>query len=153
MLTRTDIQSVSPALDRYTQGSLLGDLWKRPGLSPLDRSIVTLTALIARNQTIEMPYYFDLAIDNGVKPSEISEVITHLAFYSGWPNAMSAVPIVKDIFAQRGIRAEQLPAVAPKLSFRPCRSSRAFSTAGPTGRVFQSMDARHIYSLFASPMR
>jgi 4-carboxymuconolactone decarboxylase len=76
---------------------------------------VTLAALIARNQTIEMPYYFDLAIDNGIKPSEISEVITHLAFYSGWPNAMSAIPIVKDIFAQRGIRAEQLPAAAPKL--------------------------------------
>jgi 4-carboxymuconolactone decarboxylase len=115
MLTRTDIQLVSPALDRYTQVSLLGELWKRPGLSPRDRSIATLAALIARNQTIEMPYYFNLALDNGVKPSEISEMITHLAFYSGWPNAMAAVAIVKDTFAQRGVQADQLPAASPKL--------------------------------------
>jgi len=101
MLTRTDIQSVSPALDRYTQVSLLGDLWKRPDLSPRDRSIATLAALIARNQTIEMPYYFNLAIDSGVKPSEISEIITHLAFYSGWPNVFSAVPVVKGVFDGR----------------------------------------------------
>ena len=98
MLTRTDIQLVSPALDRYTQGSLLGEIWKRPGLSPRDRSIVTLAALIARNQALELPYYFNVALDNGVKPSEISEIITHLAFYSGWPNAMAAVAIVKGVF-------------------------------------------------------
>ena len=55
-----------------------------------DRSIVTLAALIARDQTIELPYYLDLALDNGVKPGEISEIITHLAFYSGWANAMAA---------------------------------------------------------------
>jgi 4-carboxymuconolactone decarboxylase len=115
MLTRTDIQLVSPALDRYTQGSLLGDLWKRPDLSPRDRSVVTLAALIARNQTIEMPYYFNLALNNSVKPSEISEIITHLAFYSGWPNAMSAIAVAKEIFAQRGIQADQLPAASPKL--------------------------------------
>jgi 4-carboxymuconolactone decarboxylase len=57
-------------------------------LSPRDRSIVTLAALIARNQTIEMAQYMNLALDNGVKPREISEIITHLAFYSGWANAM-----------------------------------------------------------------
>ena len=115
MLTQSDVQSVSPALDRYTQGSLLGELWKRPELSPRDRSIVTVAALIARNQALEMPYYFKLALDNGVKPSEMSEIITHLAFYSGWPNAMSAVAALKVIFAERGIRADQLPAASPKL--------------------------------------
>ena len=81
------MRMVAPALEKYTQERLLGDVWKRPGLSVRDRSIVTLAALIARNQTIEMPFYLNLALDNGVKPREISEIITHLAFYSGWANA------------------------------------------------------------------
>jgi len=115
LLTRSDVQSVSPALDRYTQGSLLEELWKRTDLSPRDRSIVTVAALVARNQSVEMPYYFKLALDNDVKPREMSEIVTHLAFYSGWPNAMSAVVVLKDIFAQRGIRADQLPSATPKL--------------------------------------
>ena len=114
-LTSADVQSVSPALEAYTQNLLLGDVWKRPGLTPRDRSIVTLAALIARNQTIEMPYYFNLALDNGVKPREISEIITHLAFYAGWANAMSAVAIAKDVFAARHIGADQLPAASGAL--------------------------------------
>ncbi len=109
-----DVRRVAPALEKYTQGRLLGDVWKRPGLAPRDRSIVTLAALIARNQTIEMPYYFNLALDNdGVTPREISETITHLAFYSGRANAMSAVAVAKDVFAQRRIGADQLPPASP----------------------------------------
>ena len=76
MQTVNDITIVAPALEKYAQGPL-AELWKRPGLTPRDRSIVTIAALIARNQTIEMPYYFNLALDNGVKPREISEIITH----------------------------------------------------------------------------
>lgn len=94
---------------------MLGDVWKRPGLAPRDRSIVTLAALIARNHTVEMSHYLALALDNGVKPSEISEIITHLAFYSGWANAMAAVAIAKDVFAERKITADQLHAVSPNL--------------------------------------
>jgi 4-carboxymuconolactone decarboxylase len=108
-LTRDDVRMVAPALDNYTQDRLLGDVWKRPGLAPRDRSIATLAALIARNQAIEMPYHFNLALDNGVKPREMSEIITHLAFYSGWANAMSAVAVAKDIFAERKIGTDQLP--------------------------------------------
>src|ERR1017187_8956242 len=103
---------VSPALEKYAQGPLT-ELWKRPGLTLRDRSIVTIAALIARNQTIEMPRHINLALDHGVKPREISEIITHLAFYSGWANAMSAVSIAKDIFAERKIGADQLPAASP----------------------------------------
>jgi len=110
-----DIHAVSPALDKYTQDRLLGDLWKRPGLSPRDRSIVTLAALIARNQTVQMPYYLNLALDIGVKASEISEIITHLAFYSGWENAMSAVVITKEVFHKRGIGPDQLPSASMQL--------------------------------------
>jgi 4-carboxymuconolactone decarboxylase len=89
-------------------------VWKRPGLNPRDRSIVTLAALIARNQTVEMPYYLTVALDSGVKPREVSEIITHLAFYSGWANAMSAVAVAKDVFAERKL-GDQLPAASPPL--------------------------------------
>jgi len=109
-----DITAVAPALEKYAQGPL-ADLWKRLGLTPRDRSIVTVAALIARNQTIEMPHYFNLALDNGVKPREISEIITHLAFYSGWANAMSAAAVAKTVFAERKIGADQLPAASPVL--------------------------------------
>ena len=112
MLTYEDVRKVAPALEAYTQNRLLSDVWKRPGLAPRDRSIVTLAALIARNQTIEMPFHLNLALDNGVKPREISEIITHLAFYSGWANAMSAVAVAKDVFAARNIGADQLPAAS-----------------------------------------
>jgi 4-carboxymuconolactone decarboxylase len=113
MLPLDDIRMVAPALGKYTQDGLLGEVWKRPGLAPRDRSIVTLAALIARNQTIEMPYYVDRALDNGVNPREISEIITHLAFYSGWANAMSAVAVAKDVFARRKIGGDQLPPASP----------------------------------------
>ena len=114
-LTFEQVRSVSPALEKYTLDAIIGDLWKRSGLSPRDRSIVTLSALIARNQTIGMLHYFNVALDSGVRPAEVSELITHLAFYAGWPNAFSAVAIANDIFAQRGIALDQLPPVSPQL--------------------------------------
>src|SRR3954467_3073709 len=113
VLSHANVQTVAPALEKYMQGPL-ADLWKRPALAPRDRSIATIAALIARNQTIEMPYYFNLALDNGVKPSELSEIITHLAFYSGWSNAMSAVAVAQDVFAERKIGTDQLPAATPE---------------------------------------
>jgi 4-carboxymuconolactone decarboxylase len=106
---------VAPALESYTNRQLLGDVWKRPGLSQRDRSIVTLAALIARGQAGELPFYYGLALDSGVKPAEISEIITHLAFYAGWPNASSALPAAEDAFTRRGVRADQLPKAAPQL--------------------------------------
>src|SRR5437660_4256163 len=138
MLTREDIRMVAPALDKYTQDRLLGDVWKRPGLAPRDRSIVTIAALIARNQTIEMPYHFNLALDNGVKPREISEIITHLAFYAGWANAMSAVAVAKDVFAARNIDAEQLPPVpvTPLPINEAAEAQRATSVQAQFGSSF-----------------
>jgi 4-carboxymuconolactone decarboxylase len=114
-LTPEDIRAVSPTLASYIQKSISEDLWKRPGLSARDRSIVTVAALIARIQTIRMLHYFNIALDSGVTPGELSEIITHLAFYSGWSNALSAVPILKEVFAQRGIGMDQLPEVSPQL--------------------------------------
>jgi 4-carboxymuconolactone decarboxylase len=106
---------VAPALEKYRQETVLDDLWKRPGLSVRDRSIVTLAGLIARNQMIELPFYLNLALDSGVQPGEISEIITHLAFYAGWANAASAAAVAKDIFAERKIVADQLPPASPSL--------------------------------------
>jgi 4-carboxymuconolactone decarboxylase len=114
-LTLEEIRVVSPALEHYTRSAIGEDLWKRPDLSARDRSIVTVAAIVARNQTIGMPHYFNLALDNGVKPGELSEIIAHLAFYTGWSNALAAVAIAKDIFERRGIGPDQLPPASPAL--------------------------------------
>jgi 4-carboxymuconolactone decarboxylase len=140
-VTADDIKAVSPALGNYTNTRLLGEVWKRPDLSPRDRSIVTVAALIARNQAVEMPFYFNMALDNGVKPAELSEIITHLAFYAGWPNAMSAVTAAKDVFAARGIGTDQLPAVSPKLLplNEAAESARAKGVQDNVGPVAQGV--------------
>lgn len=134
-----NVRMVAPVLEKYQQGTILGDLWKRPALSPRDRSIVTLAALIARNQTIELPFYLTLALDSGVKASEISEIITHLAFYTGWANAVAAIPITKQVFTERKIGADQLPAAsAPQLAIdeaaeaqRTARVEQQFGSVAP----------------------
>jgi 4-carboxymuconolactone decarboxylase len=124
-LTLDDVRMVAPALARYTQGVLVGDLWKRGDLSPRDRSLVTVAVLIARNQTAELSSHLSLALENGVKAAEISEVITHLAFYSGWANAMSAVAAAKEVFRVRGIAADQLPpASGPLLPIHKASEAR-----------------------------
>ncbi|CAI3788436.1 hypothetical protein AHFPHNDE_02112 [Pseudomonas sp. MM227] len=92
-----------PAFARYTQEVLLEEIWQRPQLLPRDRSIVTVAALIARHQPAEMVRQFNLALENGVTPAELGEVITHLAFYSGWGNATLAASIAKEVFETRGI--------------------------------------------------
>ncbi|MBZ4262028.1 carboxymuconolactone decarboxylase family protein, partial [Mycobacterium tuberculosis] len=80
--------------------------WPRDALSARDRSIVTVAMLIARNQPGELKHYIAVARDSGVTPAEVSEIITHLSFYAGWPNAMSAVSVAKTIFEARGVTAE-----------------------------------------------
>jgi 4-carboxymuconolactone decarboxylase len=115
MPTVNDVRRVAPALEKYTQDCLVGGVWARPGMTPRDRSVVTLAAIIANGQTIEMPFQMARALDHGVLPREISEIITHLAFYSGWANAMSAVAPAKDVFVQRDIKVDQLPAASPAL--------------------------------------
>lgn len=99
---------VAPALERYTRERLIGEVWHRPGLGRRDRSLITVAALIARGQPGELAYYANLALDNGVRPGELSEAIVHLAYYSGWGNAMAATAPVSEVFAQRGIRTDEL---------------------------------------------
>jgi 4-carboxymuconolactone decarboxylase len=108
------VRAVAPALERYTQERLYGEVWKRPGLTRRDRSLVTIAALIARGQAPALSYYADQAIENGVTPREISETIVHLAYYSGWGNAMAAVGPVGEVYTKRRIPADQLPSETPK---------------------------------------
>ena len=109
---RQATQAVAPALGAYTDSVLFGTLWQRPDLSKRDRSIVTLSAIIARNHTAELGFYLNLALDNGVNAVEISEMIAHLAFYSGWGTAMSAVAVAQPIFASRYVTPASLPSAA-----------------------------------------
>lgn len=132
-----EVAMVAPALERYTNDAVRNDLWKRPDLSPRDRSIVTVAALIARNHTAELPHYLNVALDSGVKPSEISEIITHLAFYSGWGNAGSAVAVTREVFAARKIGADQLaPASARLLPLdQAAEEKRAAAVGDQFGKV------------------
>lgn len=110
-----DVQAVSPALANYTKTAIVDGVWRQPGLSERDRSLVTVATLIARIQTIGMQHYFTKALDSGVTPAELSEIVTHLAFYCGWSNAYAAIDVLQGIFAERGIGPDQLPEVSPKL--------------------------------------
>ncbi len=90
----------APALDRYTGEVLFGDLWKRPGLSPRDRSLITVATLVALYRQNELPFHLGRALENGVTGDELIELITHLAFYAGWPTANTAVTIARKVFAE-----------------------------------------------------
>jgi 4-carboxymuconolactone decarboxylase len=91
---------IAPALAGYTDEVLFGDVWKRPGLSPRDRSLITVAALVAGYRINELPFHLKRALDNGVSKEELIEVITHLAFYSGWPTANTALPIARRVFQE-----------------------------------------------------
>ncbi len=108
-------RTIAPALKDYTEHALLNGVWKRPELSRRDRSLVTCAALIAGLQTVDMPYYFALALDSGLKPSELSEIITHLAFYSGWPNATAASVVAARLFESKHVSRHDLPPAKDKL--------------------------------------
>ena len=94
---RDHVRSFVPKLIDLTEKVVYGDVWERPGLSKRDRSLITCAALVAMNRTEQLRGHVDRAIDNGVTKEEIVEVITHMAFYSGWPTAMSAASVAKDV--------------------------------------------------------
>ena len=106
------LERAAPALAAYDSNMVDQGLWRRPGLTPRDRSVVTVATLIARGQTDLMPTEFARALENGVTPAELSEIITHLAFYAGWGNAIAATRIAAAIYDAQGIAAETLPGPA-----------------------------------------
>lgn len=95
------VGDVAPKLAELTDEVLFGDVWARPGLSPRDRSLITVAALTALGRTDQLRSHLNLALDNGVTQEELAELSTHLAFYAGWPAGMSAASTLKEVLDAR----------------------------------------------------
>ena len=89
---------IAPKMAELTDSVLYADVWERPQLSKRDRSMVTVAALVALNRPDQLRSHLALARQNGVTQEELVEVITHMAFYAGWPNAVTAVGVAKEVF-------------------------------------------------------
>ena len=100
-IAQKTIGDFAPKLAQLTDDVLFGDVWERSQLSKRDRSLITCAALIAMGKTEQMSFHFPRAIENGVTPDELIELITHLAFYAGWPSAMSAITKAKETLGTR----------------------------------------------------
>ena len=131
-----EMREAAPALARYTDQVLFGDVWARPGLSPRDRSLVTVAALVAGDRSAQLPSHLGRALDNGMTPVELSGIITHVAFYAGWPPAVSAVTAIHEFFTEQGITVEDLSSDdAALLPVPPSDAERAATVdrnIGPT---------------------
>lgn len=101
MTTRSAMSEVAPHLAELSADVLFGDVWERPGLSKRDRSLITVASLISLYRTEQLRSHIGRALDNGVTKEEIGEVITHMAFYAGWPTGANASQIAKEVFDQR----------------------------------------------------
>ena len=97
---REAIRGTVPKLAEISDRIIYGEIWERPGLSKRDRSLIVVATLIALGRERQLVGHLQRALDNGVTKNEISEIITHLAFYAGWPAAMTAAQIAKDVFAK-----------------------------------------------------
>ena len=95
---RNEVRQVAPHLIELTESVVYGDIWERPGLSKRDRSLITVAALVAMSRGDQLTGHLERALANGVTREEIGELITHLAFYSGWPTARTAGRIAKKVF-------------------------------------------------------
>jgi 4-carboxymuconolactone decarboxylase len=92
---------VAPKLAQLTDDVLFGDVWARPGLSLRDRSLATVSALVAMNRPDQLRHHLERALENGLTRDELIEAITHLTFYAGWPSGVTAVGVAKEVFQKR----------------------------------------------------
>ena len=92
----------APAPVRFTEDTLFGEVWTRPELSPRDRSLITIASLVAGGNIVQLPNHLRRGVANGLTQDELVEAITHLAFYAGWPKAMSAMTVAKEVFEGEG---------------------------------------------------
>src|ERR1051325_3354200 len=99
---RNLLSETSPKFVQLANDVLFGDVWERPDLSKRDRSLITVSALVALNRTEQLRFHIPRALENGVTKDELIELITHLAFYSGWPTAVSAAMVAKEMFGDEG---------------------------------------------------
>ena len=96
------VREHAPKLADLTDDVLFADVWQRPGLPPRDRSLITVAALVALGRDAQLPGHLHRALDNGLTRDQLAEAITHLAFYAGWPAAMSAVSVLATVTGQDG---------------------------------------------------
>ena len=98
---REEVRAVVPKLVDLSEKVLFGDVWERPQLSKRDRSLITVAALTAMYRSDQLKGHIERALNNGVTQEEIGEIITHVAFYAGWPTAMTAARIAKGVFEDK----------------------------------------------------
>ncbi|MBO1327771.1 carboxymuconolactone decarboxylase family protein [Acetobacter suratthaniensis] len=98
---------VAPAFADLTDRVLFDEIWERPGLSPRDKSMITVSALVALYRVNELPPHLEKALNNGVALNELKDLITHLAFYAGWPAASTALGALRGVIQRRGVSEDQ----------------------------------------------
>ena len=128
-------QRVAPGMATLTDEVLYGDVWTRRELSLRDRSLVTITALVAQGKTAPLAGHLGRALDNGVLPSEASALLAHLAVYCGWPNAVSALEAYDQVYTARKVDTAVLAAMRPRLAPPPSEASRAQALTDDLGAV------------------
>ncbi|MET0556213.1 MAG: carboxymuconolactone decarboxylase family protein [Vicinamibacteria bacterium] len=126
---------IAPGLAALTDDVLFGDVWKRPDLSPRDRSLVTISVLIATGKAAQLTGHLGRALDNGVKPSEASGLLAHLAIYSGWPNAVSALEVYDQVYGARNVDTATLRAQEARLPVAGADPARAQALAQDLGAL------------------
>ena len=117
-------QRLAPGLARLTDEVLFGDVWRRTELSPRDRSLVTISVLIATGKSAQLTGHLGRALNNGLQPSEASGVLVHLAIYSGWPNAVSALEAYEQVYTARNVDARGLAEAAARTAAAGSETSR-----------------------------
>jgi 4-carboxymuconolactone decarboxylase len=128
-------QRIAPGLATLTDEVLYGDVWRRPELSPRDRSLVTVSALIATGKTAQLAGHLGRALDNGVQPGEASGLLAHLAVYCGWPSAVSALDVYEQVYTARKIDTVALRTTGPQLSAPASDAARATALSRELGTV------------------
>jgi 4-carboxymuconolactone decarboxylase len=128
-------QKIAPGLATLTDEVLFGDVWRRPELSPRDRSLVTISVLIATGKPAQLAGHLGRALDNGVKPSEASGLLAHLAIYSGWPSAVSALEVYEQVYTARKVDTSALSAMGPRLPAHGSDVARAKTVTEELGAV------------------
>lgn len=128
-------QALAPGLAALTDDVLFGDVWRRPELSPRDRSLVTISILIATGKTAQLAGHLGRGLDNGIQPGEASGLLAHLAIYSGWPSAVSALDVYEQVYTARNVDTAALRTMGPRFGAPASDASRAKAAADQWGAV------------------
>jgi 4-carboxymuconolactone decarboxylase len=144
----TAVYETAPGLGHFTDDVLFGEVWERAELSPRDRSLVTVATLVSTGKTPQLGNHVRRALDNGLKPEEVGELVTHLAFYSGWPNAMSAVTEVKKVFEERGIgsvASSEAGRIQLETAAEAARGANVAANVAPTAPALAELTNRVLF--------